>query len=71
MVEITAKLLTKGEVVKILRLDQKTVKSPVTSLRYLVRTRQLMPMKICGELLFDEGEVYRFIDACRKKAAGG
>jgi len=58
------KLYTKEEVIEILRLDEKNVKNPIDSLRYLIRTRQLRAIKICGELRFTEDAINEYIGYC-------
>ena len=58
--------LTMGDVVKLLRLDQKNVKNPSDSLKYLIRTRQIEPVKICGQNLFTKEAIQKYVDRCAK-----
>jgi len=61
-------LLTKEEVADILRLNNRGVKDPIESLRYLVRTGQIEAVKICGQLMFEEDAVREYIQYCKAKS---
>ena len=58
------KLLTKSEVIKALRLDEKGVKNPEDSLRYLIRTRQISHLTVAGQVLFTESAVNDYLSLC-------
>ncbi|MFC1479156.1 hypothetical protein ACFL6F_01030 [Planctomycetota bacterium] len=62
------KLYTKAEVIEILRLDQKQVKNPRETLKYLVRTGQIQAIKIAGVYMFTEQSIQNYIDYCTVKA---
>ena len=54
-------LLTQGEAVKALRLDEADVKDPKESLRYLRRTRQIGYVKVARRILIPRDEIRRYL----------
>lgn len=62
------KMFTSAEVIKILRLDCKSVKDTKESLRYLIRTGQIDPIKVCGNNLFTEQAIQAYIAYCQNQS---
>ena len=62
------KLYTRDEVIKVLRLDSKR-SNPINSLNYLIRTKQLKPIKICGVNMFTEKAITDFFELCEKESS--
>jgi len=61
------KLYSKQDVIRILRLDEKNLKNPVDSLRWLIRSGQLKAIKVCGQLLFTEQAVRDYLSLCMNR----